>query len=93
MDNQIQCLVRHCLILVLQTAFPAHRAEVRTFRTILVLQTLVLILIGRVNFLFSVLVCFRNIGFAADKIFIGKVDKVGVKEDDSELFRRLFGTV
>ena len=93
MDNQIQCLVRHCSVLVLQTAFSAHRAEVRTFRTIFVLQTLVLLIIGRVIFLFSVPVCFRNIGFAADKIFIGKVDKVGVKEDDFELLRRLFGAV
>ena len=34
-----------------------------------------------------------NIGFAADKILIGKLDKVGIKENDFDFLRRLFGAV
>ena len=32
-----------------------------------------------------------NIGFAADKIIIGKVDKVGIEQDNFCLFLCLFG--
>ena len=34
-----------------------------------------------------------NIGFAADKILIGKLNKVGIKENDFDFLRRLFGAV
>ena len=34
-----------------------------------------------------------NIGFAADKILIEKLDKVGIKENDLDFLRCLFGAV
>ena len=34
-----------------------------------------------------------NIGFAADKIIVGKLDKVGIKENNFDFLRRLFGAV
>ena len=34
-----------------------------------------------------------NIGFAADKILIGKLNKVSIKENDFDFLRCLFGAV
>lgn len=75
--------------LVLIHTFSTHGAEVRTVRTAIILHIPVL---GS-TFFTSVLIGILNISSAADKILIRKVDKVGVKENDFDFLRRLFGAV
>ena len=70
----------------------AHRAVVRTVRTAGVLHILILVCTFFTTVLIT-LVSFRNIGFAADKILIEKLDKVGIKEYGFNFLRRLFGAV
>lgn len=62
----------------LKATFSTHRAEARTVCTTYVLHILVLCRI----FFATVLAFVLNIRFAADKILIGKLDKVGVKQDN-----------
>ena len=76
--------------LVLIHTFSTHGAEVRTVRTAGVLHILIFVCIFFAAVLIT-LVCFRNIGFAAGKILIGKLDKVSIKEDDFDFLRRLSG--
>ena len=75
------------LTLFLVNAFSAHGTEVRTARTIVLIH----ILVCDGIFFATVLIGGCNIGFAADKILIGKVDKVGIKKNNFCLFLCLFG--
>ncbi len=75
------------LIFALIHTFSAHGAEVRTVGTILILKATALAL----HFFTSVLIFILNIRFAADKIPIGKPNKVSIKQDNFQLFRYLFG--
>ena len=71
--------------LVLTHTFFAHGTEVRVVRT-----TLVLVGFFFGGILSAVLTSLVDFGFAADKILIGKADKVGVEQDNFGLFFCLF---
>ena len=71
--------------LVLTHTFSAHGTEVRAIRT-----TLVLACFFFVGILSTVLARLIDFGFAADKILIGKADKVGVEQDNFGLCLCLF---
>ena len=71
--------------LVLTHTFSAHGTEVRAVRTTLVLDCFFFI-----GMLSAVLTSLVDFGFAADKILIGKADKVGVEQDNFGLCLCLF---
>lgn len=71
--------------LVLTHTFSAHGTEVRAVRT-----TLVLAYFFFGGILSTVLTSLVDFGFAADKILIGKVDKVGIEQDNFSLCLCLF---
>lgn len=71
--------------LVLTHTFSAHGTEVRTVRT-----TFVLVRFFFVGIFSTVLARLVDFGFTADKILIGKVDKVGIEQDNFGLCLCLF---
>lgn len=70
--------------LVLIHTFSAHGTEVRTVRTTFVLVRFF------VGIFSTVLARLVDFGFTADKILIGKVDKVGIEQDNFGLCLCLF---